>query len=730
MKKVEYQTKAVDELIEKTEILLDNEKDSLNLVFKAPTGSGKTIMTARYIQRLVNTFEGNLCFIWVSIGKGNLHKQSRDKLVKIFNNSPKVSLLSEEFYGNRSVIGKNEVVVVNWESIDNKDKNDNYTNKIMKDGEKRNFRQVLANTRALGTKIILILDESHFGTSTERAIELKMEIKAKIILEMSATPKFIPSRDDEDDGLAGYVRVKVKDVIKEEMIKKEIIINQDFNKQDENTLDKSLLKSTYEKRLELKATYEVEGSIVNPLVIVQLPNSEEGTSKKDMVINFLKEKGITKDNKKLAVWLYGVDDYYNIENISDNDNIVEFLIFKQAIDTGWDCPRAQILLKFREIKSTIFEKQTLGRILRMPEQYHYANDNLNFAYVYTDFEGEVLEVIDKDFDYPEDRIQTIPLVKKIDIKNICLHSQGVVNKKNPIVSQTTDKVFQQLIEKYTLVSGEYEMNRKKLNDSQFVFDTNKLSEDIITNTLIDTGELLSDKKKFVGSTVNLKVDDERTEQLFRRILRKKSNALGNNRQVFFEILRDSLYNFFSNYIIDFTKQENVIVEIQRLFILNYNYKDNNFFFKLITDVIDIYKQLREKDLTETIVVENSSYKIPEKLNVNSITYEKVEIDKYFYDYCYLQIDRKKPERGIEEFIRSHLDVIEFWWKNGDNGLEYFSIAYELKKEGIKSFFPDYIIKFIDGRIGILEAKDKKDTEMKTEAKAERLYQYKIGRAHV
>lgn len=591
----------------------------------------------------------------------------------------------------------------------------------MRDGERRNFRQVLVNTRTLGRSIILILDESHFGTTTERANELKAEIKATIILEMSATPKYTPSRDEEDDGLAGYVRVKVKDVIDAEMIKKEIIINQDFTKQDESTLDRSLLKSAYEMRKELKGLYELENSVVNPLVIIQLPNSEEGNSKKDMIIAFLKEKGVTKDSKQLAVWLD--KDNYNTEHISDDDNLVEFLIFKQAIDTGWDCPRAHILLKFREIKSTVFEKQTLGRILRMPEQHHYMNDKLNFAYVYTDFEGEVLEVIDKDFDFPSDRIQTIPLIKKADVKNICLYSQEVYNKKKPVVSETTTKVFQILIDKYALVSGEYVLNQTKLRDALFVFDTDKLSDDIITNTLIDSGELLSDKKEYVGGTVNLKIDDERTEQLFRRILRKKSSALGTNRQVFFEILRESLYNFFSNYILNFVEQENMIVEIQKLFLLNYNYKDNNFFFKLITDVIDMYKQLREEDLTETIISGNALYKIPENINVNAITYESVDIDKYFYESCYLQKTRSKPERGIEDFIKSHLDKIEFWWKNGDNGTDYFSIAYELENEGTKSFFPDYIIKFIDGRIGILEAKDRKDTQKKTEAKSKRLYEY-------
>src|SRR5690606_20457800 len=62
------------------------------------------------------------------------------------------------------------------------------------------------------------------------------------------------------------------------------------------------------------------------------------------------------------------------------------LIFKQAIALGWDCPRAQILLMFREIKSVTFEIQTVGRILRTPEARHYENIALDRAYVYTNLD--------------------------------------------------------------------------------------------------------------------------------------------------------------------------------------------------------------------------------------------------------------------------------------------------------------------------------------------------------
>ncbi len=70
------------------------------------------------------------------------------------------------------------------------------------------------------------------------------------------------------------------------------------------------------------------------------------------------------------------------------------MIFKQAIATGWDCPRAQILVMFREMQSVVFQIQTVGRILRMPEWHHYDDSLLDIAYVYTDLQKASMGIHD------------------------------------------------------------------------------------------------------------------------------------------------------------------------------------------------------------------------------------------------------------------------------------------------------------------------------------------------
>lgn len=113
--------------------------------------------------------------------------------------------------------------------------------------------------------------------------------------------------------------------------------------------------------------------------MVQLPNNSDLLC--ESVEQYFSEQGITIENETLAIWLSGRHE--NIENISDNDGKQIAVVIKQAVATGWDCPRAQILVKLRENMDETFEIQTIGRIRRMPEAKHYDNDVLDCCYLYT-----------------------------------------------------------------------------------------------------------------------------------------------------------------------------------------------------------------------------------------------------------------------------------------------------------------------------------------------------------
>jgi type III restriction enzyme len=78
-------------------------------------------------------------------------------------------------------------------------------------------------------------------------------------------------------------------------------------------------------------------------------------------------------------------------------------------------------------------------------------------------------------------------------------------------------------------------------------------------------------------------------------------------------------------------------------------------------------------------------------------------------------------------------TIEWWFKNGINKVEYLGIKYEYPEHKIKTFYPDYVVKYSDGTIGIFETKSDGDDEnlgglnIKTAKKAEALAEWKLGK---
>ena len=87
------------------------------MTFKSPTGSGKTIMMAEFINQLSKKSKSNnLCFVWTAPRK--LHQQSKAKLAKYLGNASQVDL--SYFNDLKEKINRNEILFLNWESINKK----------------------------------------------------------------------------------------------------------------------------------------------------------------------------------------------------------------------------------------------------------------------------------------------------------------------------------------------------------------------------------------------------------------------------------------------------------------------------------------------------------------------------------------------------------------------------------------------------------------------------------
>ena len=723
-----YQEIAVDELVATVKKLLEKEGQKKVCVFQSPTGSGKTIMTAKFIEEIIKELiDEDLCFVWVSIGKGDLHLQSKRSLEEVFGGAPRVSLVEEEFSGGRERIIRNEVVVVNWEKLRSKDsETGEWKNILMKDGEKINFRDVLTKTREQ-RKIILIIDESHIGATAERTNELREEINADVILEMSATPKIQPDPRDLARGTAGFIFIEPKEVIDQGMIKKELIINEKIDKIGNNESDSQevVLEAAYQKRQELKKLFTKEKSIVNPLALVQIPTAEAGKDKIKAVKEFLSRKGITEKNGKLAIWLADEKSVAlgpKNEWVRDIDNEIEFLVFKQAIDTGWDCPRAHILVKFRESHSETFEIQTVGRILRMPEQKHYASEDLNIGYIYTN----VQSIIVKKEEYNPNIIKHLKSVRVAKYKPIKLVSYYKARADYGDITSSFTPVFEKVTCEHFGLKGDhtfFAQNVKKLEGQGMVLDIKKYQQDIIANAKIE-GKSFDEIKGKINSKeyARLTIAGNDLQALFEQIIKNNLGSFKNIKRSVPKV-KTAIYSWFRKYLGAKEWPEEAVL-VQMIFSHNGNRKQ---FEATLTDAIETYKAIREKEVKKRIEESEQWYDFdvdPESF-FNKYADELVDSKNYVYGPCYLSTTRLDPERCFEEFLNENARKIVWWWKNGENKQSYFGIKYEYPIGVIHTFYPDYLVQLTNGLFGIFEVKDSGDRDgtTYTKAKAEKLQKY-------
>ena len=308
MKTLRYQQRAVKELVEKTLMLLENPEYEQNLIFKAPTGSGKTIMATQYLATLTeelrtrpNCTYREVAYVWIAPQK--LHLQSFEKLKAIFAENRKLQpVLFDDIEQSEGVIQPGEILFVNWESV-NKD-----SNVMVRDSEQtESFFEIIDRTqREQGRPVVLIIDEEHrnWSRTADKSLQVVRRIHPKVELRISATPK---------TQSFNVVNIQRKEVIAEEMIKKGIYLNEDIDaEQGDASLNRLLLHKAMGMRAKLAREYKRLGININPLLLIQLPNdtteslsSEEKTLAESISQMLKAEYDVTEENGLLGTWLSG-----------------------------------------------------------------------------------------------------------------------------------------------------------------------------------------------------------------------------------------------------------------------------------------------------------------------------------------------------------------------------------------------------------------------------------------
>ncbi len=663
----DFQENAVIKLLD----LATDRHSKQTIVVKSPTGSGKTIILIGFVDEYLNKVSSNTAIIWLCPGKGDLEEQSRQKMRCVAPHRNTQNL----FDALQNGFAPESTTFINWELVTKRD------NTAIRDSERKNLFDRIADAHRKGIDFIVIIDEEH-SNNTAKAKTIIDAFAARNIIRVSATA--IENKRYE------FYEIDEVDVINEGLITKALYVNEGIQDNVEITDDYDyLLNLADEKRKAIAARYkEVLGDrkIIRPLVLIQFPNGQPETIR--AVEQKLGSMGYTYDNGMVSIWMS--EDKRDLpENLTENDATPVFLLMKQAISTGWDCPRAKILVKLREGMSEQFEIQTIGRIRRMPEAKHYDDDLLDFCYVYTfdeKYKMGLLSSMDKVYEtrrlFLKDKCKIFTLEK--EIRDVDFNGLG---EREVLI-----KIHEAMVTKYHLGSDK-KQNQMLLADSGYVFGTEihgqaLQGEFVRTSSLVDSQSYITTHKRIDthkhGMQLMHSIDAIKTsigmaqgkvKTILERLLRKGGNSSH-------KLITLETAEFYA-------------------FIINNQHKLKEEFREVTAQMaVQLSIHLHPK---------KGIFHIPEQDFFrydpgvkNEVEYLSSAYHEYTSGFA-TSLVRSTCEMLFEQHCEGR-DDIEWVYKNGDTGQQYFSIVYV---DGIQKqwlFYADYIVMKKDGTVWIIETK--------------------------
>jgi len=736
---LKFQRKAVDDLLETFVRAWKLSGRQIPIVFKSPTGSGKTFTVANFVRALnhLPQWKKDKAFVWITFND-DLAMQSRDKFRQYFENNLENNLLTVNDI-NRGKMYENDVLFLNWQKVVSR----SAESRVLRRPDDEEMRKesglywedFIENTKKDGREIILIIDESHKNKDTELAKNEIDKIDPKIILHVSATP----SKDDE---LAAYrnntlVDVKREDVVGEGLIKEKIIVqtDEDLQHYDGKDLDEVLLDLGMAKREEIKSELEAMGKTVNPLMLIQLPNDDKklmengiDKTKEKVVCDYLKRKGIKE--ARIAKWFDGRQE--NMDYVTENDSDVDFMLFKQAAGTGWDCPRACVLVMFREIKKEVFYVQTVGRILRMPEPQlkddYKDNAKLRTGYLFTNYKREMVEVPDQD---ANNKPNTKKAHRRKGVENVSLKSAYIsrVDYGDIPRSMEFQKNFGASLNKaFNITKDDILGKAQKKLEKAGIDLSGHLTNKIIANAQFEDYDQLAYDFKERGVDYELEMSTNDVEKTFNyicyQLLKEQTDekAKFTNIARSWSVLKSGIRVWFKSVLGEDSDY------YYRVFVADINRGASSKFRPAITQALKdfkpISKKLLEKKQQEQEEREAPIFTIQDEYGFSDDYVEERQklcvLDTF---YTLASYSGRDNEMKFKDYIDSKTKEVEWWFKNGDYGRNYFAVKYfntEDQKDAL--FYPDWIIRFKDGEIGIFDTKEGDTaTSQETKDKASALH---------
>lgn len=389
-----YQEKAAAKLVSGIVAGLRADDETTAVTLAAPTGAGKTIIAAAALESLFEAHPA-LTVLWVSMDK-ELNAQSRDKFKAASAVlAPRLTILDNDFTGEQLERGR--ISFINTAKLG---RGSNMTKRS--EGRQHTIWDALNTTVARNPLFAVIVDEAHLGTGVaDTAADTLltqlmngtglMRTKPRVLVGISATAARFEDRIRGTRDNIRSVPFDRAELALSGLVKDRLLLT---HPDEDIAADTTLLAVAARKRREYEELWAAyteanDEPHVVPALLLQVPPKPSAAEVGELLSTVLDhDSTLTHRNIYHTFESHG-DEVFGKHVVpygapSDLQRITEakVILAKDAVTTGWDAPRVEVLVSLRGTADETVITQLIGRAVRQPLAKRVADDRLNAVNIY------------------------------------------------------------------------------------------------------------------------------------------------------------------------------------------------------------------------------------------------------------------------------------------------------------------------------------------------------------
>ena len=368
------------------------------IAFRAPTGSGKTIVMTTVIEDILNGTDTTVeqpeaIFVWLS-DSPQLNEQSKTKIIqKADKIRPNQCITIEDESFDQELLDDGTIYFLNTQKLGK-------SSRLVSGGDNRTYTiwQTLQNTaEQKGEHLYVIIDEAHRGMHDRDAAKattiMQKFLKGSeadglspmpVVIGMSATDERFRRLVGNISSVRHDVDVRPDEVRASGLLKDRIIIT--YPEQD--SIDDMVILQAAADEWKDKCEHwnyyctTQKSQQVRPVFVIQVENRNNDSASATEIgecLSRIEARTGARFSEYEVVHTFGQTGtieagglkihHVDASDIAENKKI-RVVFFKENLSTGWDCPRAETMMSFRHAQDATYIAQLLGRMIRTPLQRH------------------------------------------------------------------------------------------------------------------------------------------------------------------------------------------------------------------------------------------------------------------------------------------------------------------------------------------------------------------------